>query len=114
MSGVLVPLQLSQSPEIRFGSVDRPMGRIVASPIRGILAQWRHHPVMQNRRKSYWIYSTGCAVVWAIILGVTAAVGSKDRFHSVLLVFVGFAIAWVSGTIARYVYPPPSRWLQSH
>ena len=27
-----------------------------------------------------------------------------------LWVFGGFAIAWVSGTIARYVYPPPARW----
>jgi hypothetical protein len=24
--------------------------------------------------------------------------------------FAGFVIAWASGTIARYVYPPPARW----
>jgi hypothetical protein len=29
------------------------------------------------------------------------------------LVFGGWVIAWVSGTIARFVYPPPDRWLTS-
>ncbi|HEX4519436.1 MAG TPA: hypothetical protein VH063_07625 [Gaiellaceae bacterium] len=66
---------------------------------------------MGIQRRSYWLYSIGCAVVWAVILVISAAVGSEDRFHNLLLVFGGFAIAWVSGTIARYVYPPPGRWL---
>jgi hypothetical protein len=61
------------------------------------------------KRRSYWIYSAGCAVVWAVILLIAKAADS-DRFHTLVLVFLGFAIAWVSGTIARYVYPPPHRW----
>jgi hypothetical protein len=28
------------------------------------------------------------------------------------LVFAGASIGWASGTIARYVYPPPRRWRQ--
>jgi hypothetical protein len=31
----------------------------------------------------------------------------------VLMVFGGFAIGWVSTTIARYVYPPPAKWART-
>ena len=31
---------------------------------------------------------------------------------SILLVFFGFAIGWLSATIARYVYPPPKKYTQ--
>jgi hypothetical protein len=61
-------------------------------------------------RRSYWVYSGACALVWAVILLVAKV--DSDRFHTLSLVFLGFAIAWVSGTIARYVYPPPRRWLR--
>jgi len=30
------------------------------------------------------------------------------------LVFGGWTIAWVSTTIARYVYPPPKRWFKAN
>jgi hypothetical protein len=60
-------------------------------------------------RRSYWLYSAACAGVWIIIL-VVAKVADPHRYHELSLVFLGFAIAWVSGTIARYVYPPPRRW----
>ncbi len=66
-----------------------------------------------TKYRNYWIYSIGCFVVWAIILAVVAAQGKSDKTHTVLLVFAGWVIAWVSGTIARFVYPPPSRWLPS-
>ncbi len=59
------------------------------------------------------MYSIGCFLVWGIRLAVVAAQGKRDRTHSNLLVFGGWVIAWVSGTIARFVYPPPSRWLAS-
>jgi hypothetical protein len=49
-----------------------------------------------------------CALIWAVILLVAKV--DSDRFHTLSLVFLGFAIAWVSCTIARYVYPPPRRW----
>jgi len=60
--------------------------------------------------RSYWVYSVGLAVVWAVLLIVVAATGTSDKLHTVLLIFAGFAICWVSGTIARFVYPPPKRW----
>jgi hypothetical protein len=34
---------------------------------------------------------------------------STSKRHNILLVFAGFAIGWVSATIARYVYPPPKK-----
>jgi hypothetical protein len=42
-----------------------------------------------------------------------AATGSKDAKQKNILVFFGWVIAWVSTTIARYVYPPPKRWLKA-
>jgi hypothetical protein len=63
-----------------------------------------------ERRSTYWGYSCGLAVAWALVLGLTAAFRGGATFNRVLLVFAGFCIGWVSTTIARYVYPPPSRW----
>jgi hypothetical protein len=60
--------------------------------------------------RSYWVYSVGLALVWAVILGAVAVGNRGSQLHTFLLVFGGFAIAWASGTIARYVYPPPQKW----
>jgi len=65
---------------------------------------------MHQRRRSYTAYSVACGAVWAAILGGYTAASTAHHFHTVLLVFAGWVIAWVSGTIARYVYPPPKRW----
>lgn len=59
--------------------------------------------------RNYWIYSTGLAIVWGVLL-LALAVGNTQRAQTVLLVFFGFCIGWVSTTIARYVYPPPKHW----
>jgi hypothetical protein len=64
------------------------------------------------KHRNYWIYSAGCLVLWGILLAVVASKGDSSRTHNILLVFGGFAIAWVSGTIARFVYPPPKRWTE--
>jgi hypothetical protein len=63
--------------------------------------------------RNYWVYSIGCFVVWSVLLAVVAAKGNKDTTHNILLVFGGWTIAWVSTTIARFVYPPPKRWLRA-
>ena len=63
--------------------------------------------------RNYWLYSAGCLVVWGVILAVTVSEGAHSKTHNVLLVFGGFWIAWVSGTIARFVYPPPRRWVET-
>ena len=62
------------------------------------------------RFRSYWIYSTGLAIAWAVVLLLTLMIRGKQGVQSTLLVFLGFCICWVSTTIARYVYPPPKRW----
>jgi len=61
---------------------------------------------------NYWIYSVALAVVWAVVLVLSAAIGGEARLHKVLLVFAGFVIGWISTTIARYVYEPPRKWRQ--
>jgi hypothetical protein len=68
-------------------------------------------------RRSYTAYSFGVAVVWAIVLALGAIVDRHAKFSAttfdvLLLVFGGFAIGWVSATIARFVYPPPRKWLR--
>lgn len=64
-------------------------------------------------RRNYWVYSIGLAVVWAVVLGIWALKNNPSALNRFLLVFGGFAIAWISGTIARYIYPPPKKWTQS-
>ncbi|HWW53999.1 MAG TPA: hypothetical protein VNY84_09525 [Acidimicrobiales bacterium] len=60
--------------------------------------------------RSYAAYSIGCAMVWAVILAVIMATANGNTRHTFLLVFLGWAIAWTSATIARNVYPPPKSW----
>ena len=62
---------------------------------------------VMSRRKTYMGYSTGCAVVWAVILSVVA-VAYPNRLHTFLLIGAGWWIGWTSATIARSVYPPPN------
>lgn len=62
------------------------------------------------RVRNYWTYSAGLAIAWAVVLLLALIVGGTERAQTYLLVFSGFCIAWVSTTIARYVYPPPKRW----
>jgi hypothetical protein len=62
------------------------------------------------RLRNYWIYSTGLAIAWTIVLFLTRVVGGTERAHTTQLIFRGFCIGWLSATIARYVYPPPNRW----
>ena len=62
------------------------------------------------RFRNYWIYSAGLAIAWAVVLILALTIGGSARAQTILLVFFGFCIGWVSTTIARYVYPPPKRW----
>jgi hypothetical protein len=82
---------------MRWSSASSPEAMLKSSDMRPI------------RYRSYAAYSVGVVVVWAVILVVIATTrpGSISTF---LLLFGGWAIGWVSGTIARYVYPPPQRW----
>lgn len=62
---------------------------------------------------SYSGYSLGSFLAWGLILVILLAHGNATIMHSLLLVLLGWAIAWVSTTIARFVYPLPKRWLQA-
>jgi hypothetical protein len=65
-----------------------------------------------KKYRNYWAYSIGCFVVWSVLLAVVAAKRDNNRTRDILLVFGGWCTAWVSTTIARFVYPPPKRWRQ--
>jgi len=64
---------------------------------------------MPIRFGNYWVYSIGFFVAWGIVLAIVA-ITRRDGLSDFLLVFAGASIGWASGTIARYVYPPPRRW----
>jgi hypothetical protein len=66
------------------------------------------------RRRNYWVYSAGLAVVWAIVLKLVFTLRGAAVGRDFLLVFGGFCIGWVSTTIARFAYPPPKRWGTTH
>lgn len=61
-------------------------------------------------RRSWWMYSIGLAVAWAITLVLVRAVRGKPDAEQTLLVCGGYFLGWVSATIARYIYPPPKKW----
>jgi len=61
---------------------------------------------MERRFKSYTTYSIGCALVWAVILAVVQATASEEKKDRIKIYFFGWAIGWLSATIARAVYPP--------
>lgn len=63
-----------------------------------------------RRYRSYWVYSAGLLGAWVVVLLLTSRLRGGSSVRTVLPVFGGFCIGWVSTTIARYVYPPPSRW----
>jgi hypothetical protein len=67
---------------------------------------------MNARMRTYTAYSIAVGIVWAVLLLATSLVYSAGKWHNILLVFFGFAIGWLSATIARYVYPPPKKYRQ--
>ena len=66
------------------------------------------------RFRNFWIYSAGLAIAWAVVLILVRMIRGSESVQTILLVFFGFCIGWVSTTIARYVYPPPKRWEVNH
>jgi hypothetical protein len=66
-----------------------------------------------SRLRNYWTYSAAVLIVWLAILGIVSIVSPHAKLHNFELLFGGWAIGWVSTTIARYVYPPPKRWFQN-
>jgi hypothetical protein len=64
---------------------------------------------MKFSLRTYVAYSIGCLVVWAVLLAIVGFTGSSHKKSDVLLVALGWAIGWLSATIARAYYPPTKR-----
>jgi hypothetical protein len=63
---------------------------------------------MRKRLKNtYMGYSIACAAVWTVILAVVSTEADDATRSKFLVFFGGWAIGWLSATIARAVYPPP-------
>jgi hypothetical protein len=65
------------------------------------------------RFRNYWIYSAGTAIAWAVVLLLVRTIYGREKAQLTLLVVWGVGICWVSETIARYIYPPPKRWMSN-
>jgi hypothetical protein len=65
---------------------------------------------MNARYGTHTIYSIGVGVVSAVVLVLTSIFAPAATRHSIVVVFGGFVIGWLSATIARYVYPPPKKY----
>ena len=57
--------------------------------------------------KTYAAYGVGCALVWALVLAIVADTASRAKRNQIVLVFLGWALGWLSATIARAVYRVP-------
>ncbi len=64
-------------------------------------------------RGTYKSYGIACAVVWTALMIGVAIFKDTSTFHTFSLVCGGWWIGWVSATIARSVYPPPSNRVQA-
>jgi len=64
------------------------------------------------RYRTYTTYSIGVGIVWAVLLVLASIFGSAGKRNNIHVVFQGFAIGWLSATVARYVYPPPKKYRQ--
>jgi hypothetical protein len=62
-----------------------------------------------DRFRTYKAYTIGCGIAWAILWVIVGTQASEDTQKRIGLVFLGWLIGWTSATIARSVYPPPSR-----
>ena len=62
---------------------------------------------MNRTFHTYTAYSIGAALVWAVILITVTATTTPSTRTKFLLVGGGWAIGWLSATIARAVYSPP-------
>jgi hypothetical protein len=84
---------------------DKLPPRVRASLVRsGITERVRRWRRISN---TYTGYSIGCAVVWTVILSAVWTHTEQPTRHTIAVFFGGWAIGWLSASIARIVYPPP-------
>jgi hypothetical protein len=80
-----------------------PRGRMVL-----VLAGLRERiRLVRKYSQTYTGYSIACAVVWMLILAVVWTHAGDAIRHTFATFSGGWAIGWLSASIARVVYPPP-------
>jgi hypothetical protein len=62
---------------------------------------------LRKHSRTYLGYSIACAIVWAVILATVSTQAGDATRHTFTVFFGGWAIGWLSASIARVVYPPP-------
>jgi hypothetical protein len=63
--------------------------------------------LLRKYSRTYVGYSIACAVVWAVILTTVWTHAGDATRHTFAVFAGGWAIGWLSASIARVVYPPP-------
>jgi hypothetical protein len=63
--------------------------------------------LLRKHSRTYVGYSIACAIVWAVILATVWTQAGDATRHTFAVFFGGWAIGWLSASIARVVYPPP-------
>jgi hypothetical protein len=63
--------------------------------------------LLRKHSRTYVGYSICCAIVWAVILAAVWTQAGDVTRHTFAVFFGGWAIGWLSASIARVVYPPP-------
>jgi hypothetical protein len=84
---------------------DKPPRRARLSLVRSGLTQ--RIRLLRKYSRTYIGYSIACAFVWAVILATVWTHASDATRHTFAVFFGGWAIGWLSASIARVVYPPP-------
>jgi hypothetical protein len=56
------------------------------------------------RKRPYWIFSIAIFMVWGIVFLVHWLVGSPPHPKTLLPIFLGYLIGWLTATIAHYMY----------
>ena len=84
---------------------DRLALRVRIALIRSGLKERIH--MLRKKAGTYTGYSISCAIVWAVILTTVFARADDALRHTFAVFFGGWAIGWLSASIARVVYPPP-------
>lgn len=75
----------------------------------GAAASWDNGR-MRERLRTYTAYGVGSAVVWLVVLVSAEGVEDESKRRAIRLTCAGWWLGWASATIARLVYPPPTRW----
>ncbi len=84
---------------------DKPPRRVRISLLRsGLVERIR---LLRKYSRTYLGYSIACAIVWAVIWATLWTLTGDATRHTFAVFFGGWAIGWLSASIARIVYPPP-------